>query len=71
MFGPQEQAERRLAEQRREREAGVANSNAEESILPAGDVSDELTIPDPATAQDERPSATVTQIGQAARESKV
>jgi hypothetical protein len=49
----------------------VANGNAEESILPAGDVSDELTIPDPATAQDERPSATVTQIGQAARESKV
>jgi hypothetical protein len=63
-----------LAEERREREAGVANSNAEESILPigdVGDVSDELTIPDPATAQDERPSATVTQIGQAARESKV
>lgn len=59
-----------LAEERREREAGVANSNAEDQFLGGVDAGDELTIPDPAHEQNERPSATITPIGRAAGESK-
>ncbi|MDP6474054.1 MAG: DUF2062 domain-containing protein [Alphaproteobacteria bacterium] len=63
-----------LAEQRREREVGVANINIEEE--PAGaaetaaETADELTIPEPGKAQEARPSATVTPINRAAGESK-
>jgi uncharacterized protein (DUF2062 family) len=73
-----------LAEQRREREAGVANSNAEQQSLAGGEAIDELTIPQPAGPENEpsatvkqsdgpeneRPSATITPIGRAAGESK-
>ena len=59
-----------LAEQRREREAGVANINTEEQLSGAGEGADELTIPEPAGREDARPSATVTPIGRAAGENK-
>ncbi|HJN59874.1 MAG TPA: DUF2062 domain-containing protein [Alphaproteobacteria bacterium] len=63
-----------LAEQRREREMGVANINTEEepggAAETAVETADELTIPEPGKAQEERPSATVTPINRAAGESK-
>ena len=62
-----------LAEQRSEREVGVANINTEErpsEVAEAAESADELTIPEPATGQEARPSATVTPIGRAAGESK-
>ncbi|MDP7344031.1 MAG: DUF2062 domain-containing protein [Alphaproteobacteria bacterium] len=63
-----------LAEQRREREMGVANINTEEepggAAETAVETADELTIPEPGKAQEERPSATVTPINRAAGEGK-
>ena len=59
-----------LAEQRREREVGVANSNTEEPPSGAGKTADELTIPEPATQEAAQPSATITPIGRAAGERK-
>ena len=63
-----------LAEQRREREMGVANINTEEepggAAETAVETADELTIPEPGKPQEERPSATVTPINRAVAESK-
>jgi uncharacterized protein (DUF2062 family) len=59
-----------LAEQRRERESGVANSNSEDLPADTGGSLDDLTIPDPINGGDTRPSATVTPISRAAGESK-
>jgi len=59
-----------LAEQRRERENGVANSNSEDLPADTGGSLDDLTIPDPINGGDTRPSAAVTPIFRAAGESK-
>ena len=59
-----------LAEQRRERDAGVANINTEDGPATAGEAADELTIPEPTSRKDARPSATVTPINRTAGESK-
>jgi hypothetical protein len=66
-----------LAEERREREANVANSNAaaqsdtEQQPATPVDASDEFAIPQPNGEEETRPSATITPIGRAAGEGKI
>lgn len=66
-----------LAEERREREANVANSNAaaqsdtEQQPAAPVDASDEFAIPQPNGEEEARPSATITPIGRAAGEGKI
>ena len=59
-----------LADERREREAQAANRNSEDEDSELHETSDELTIPEPIAREEERPSATVTHISQAAGERK-
>ena len=59
-----------LAEERRERANGVANSNNEELSAVTGQSVDDLTIPEPSHREEARPLATITPIGRAAGESK-
>ena len=55
-----------LAEERRAREAQAANANVEDVADHSIDAVDDLTIPEPATRNNERPSTTVPHIGQVA-----
>jgi uncharacterized protein (DUF2062 family) len=59
-----------LAEERRERADGVANSNTEELPSVSGQSVDDLTIPETSDREEARPTATITPIGRAAGESK-
>jgi len=59
-----------LAEERRERADGVANSNTEELPSASGQSVDDLTIPETSDREEARPTATITPIGRAAGESK-
>ena len=58
------------AEERRERENRVANSNTEALSAATGQSVDDLTIPEPSKREEARASATITVIGRAAGESK-
>jgi len=62
--------QRVLAEERRERADGVANSNTEELPSVSGQSVDDLTIPETSDREEARPTATITPIGRAAGESK-